>query len=232
MARTVKFVYFDLDGTLLDHKRAEQHALHDIYHHFDLFNGTDANQLVQVYQAINSEQWKLYSQHKVTRDQLQRNRFEQTLCELGLDASRYEEVGRQYMDFYQNHWQWIDGAQSAFKSIKQKFDVGILTNGFADTQKKKFEQFNLYEQASHLVISEEVGAMKPHPSVFKFATEQTGLDAGQILYIGDSYSSDVVGGTEFGWQVAWYTQNGEAEKHKKADFVFNDFEDLRKYVKV
>lgn len=232
MGQTFKFIYFDLDGTLLDHKRAERQALRDIHHHFALFNGTNPDQLVQAYQAINSEQWKLYSQHKVTRDQLQRNRFEQTLQELGLDATRHEEVGRQYMDFYQNHWKWVDGARRAFKSIRQKFDVGILTNGFADTQKKKFKQFNLYDDADHLVISEEVGAMKPHPAVFKFATEKTGYDADEILYIGDSYSSDVVGGIGFGWRVAWFTQNGETEKHEKADFVFNDFEDLRKYVKV
>lgn len=232
MGQTFKFIYFDLDGTLLDHKRAEQQALRDIHHHFDLFNGTDADELVKVYQAINSEQWKLYSQHKVSREELQRNRFEQTLLELELDATRHKEVGGKYMNFYQNHWEWIEGARQAFKLIKQKFDVGILTNGFAETQKKKFEQFDLYDKADHLVISEEVGVMKPHPSVFKFATEKTGYNAKDILYVGDSYSSDVIGGTDFGWQVAWFTHNGEAEKHKKADFVFNDFEDLRKYVKV
>lgn len=228
-----KFVYFDLDDTLLDHKEAERNALLDIYRNFDLFSNSSVDELVEVYHSVNSEQWSLYSQAKVTRKELQRNRFELTLQELGLDDSRYAEIGSQYMQFYRNHWQWIDGAQQAFQQIRDDCEVGILTNGFAETQKLKFERFDLYNQAKHLVISEQVGVMKPHPKVFEHATSLTGYQPDEILYIGDSYHSDVIGGSKFGWNVAWFTangQNGESEKHLKADFVFSDFKDLRSYI--
>ena len=227
-----KFIYFDLDDTLLDHRLAEQNALCDIHCHFDLFSSTSPQRLMEVYHSINSNQWLLYSRAEVSKEQLQRNRFELTLQELELDPNRHREVGQQYMQCYQNHWQWIDGAQDAFQSIKEKYPVGVLTNGFAETQKKKFAQFNLYDQARHLVISEDVGVMKPHPDVFEYATELTHHRAEDILYIGDSFSSDVTGGTAFGWNVAWYTQNGEAEKHKKADFVFSNFDDLKTILKI
>lgn len=232
MGQKPKFIYFDLDDTLLDHKVAERNALRDIHHHFDLFEGTAAEELIDKYQSVNSKQWGLYSQHKVTREELQRNRFEITLRELALDASQYQKVGQQYMQFYQNHWQWVEGAREAFQTIREQYEVGILTNGFAETQKKKFAQFNLYSTAKHLVISEEIGVMKPHPAVFEHATRQTGHDSGDILYIGDSYNSDVLGGKNFGWNVAWFTENGETDKHRKADFVFSDFADLKNILNV
>lgn len=232
MGSKPKFIYFDLDDTLLDHKRAERNALLDIHCHFDLFSEAEPQQLVDVYQQVNSNQWSLYSQARVTREQLQRNRFEMTLQELGLDSTSFDKVGSQYMQYYRKHWQWIGGAQEAFRKIREEYNVGILTNGFAETQKLKFERFDLYSQAEHLVISEEVGVMKPHPDVFEHATKLTGYAPDEIFYIGDSYSSDVVGGTDFGWNVAWFTPNGKPEQHAKADFVFSDFKNLVNLLKV
>ncbi|MBN2732481.1 MAG: HAD-IA family hydrolase [Balneolaceae bacterium] len=227
-----KFIYFDLDDTLLNHKQAERNALLDIHHHFDLFSNSSADRLVDIYQKVNSNQWSLYSQAKVSRKELQRNRFERTLQELGLDDSCYAEIGAQYMKFYRNHWQWIDGAEGVFQQLRDNYEVGILTNGFAETQKLKFERFDLYNQAKHLVISEEVGVMKPHPKVFEHATDITDYQPGEILYIGDSYHSDVIGGRDFGWNVAWFTANGDEDQKKKANFRFKHFDDLLKYIEV
>ncbi|MDX1586226.1 MAG: HAD family hydrolase, partial [Balneolaceae bacterium] len=140
MKLTPKFIYFDLDDTLLDHKSAESSALRDIHQHFDCFSNTSLSSLVETYKKINSRQWKLYGEGAVSRQELQRNRFEMTLEELGLDGSRYAEIGTAYMKCYRNHWKWIEGAEAAFLSIRDHFEIGILTNGFSETQKAKFEQ--------------------------------------------------------------------------------------------
>lgn len=225
-----KFIYFDLDDTLLDHQSAEKNALADIHEHFDCFRQTTHKDLVDTYHRVNSRQWKLYGEGEITREQLQRNRFEQTLEELGLDGSQFSEIGTRYMNYYRNHWTWIHGAEAVFDSVRRQFETGILTNGFSETQKAKFEQFDLYSKASRLVISEDVGHLKPDPKIFEHATELTGYTAEDILYIGDSYNSDVVGGTSFGWKVAWFTSNGDAGQHGKADFVFDNFKQLQRYL--
>lgn len=227
-----KFIYFDLDDTLLDHQQAEHHALRDTRRQFNFFSDISEEQLRQTYHTINSRQWRLYSQQKIGREELQRNRFEQTLEALGLDGSVHQKVGSYYINAYANHWQWVDGARLAFDAIRQKFDVGILTNGFSETQQKKFTQFNLYESARELVISEEVGHLKPHPKVFDHATRLVGHEPEQILYIGDSYASDVVGGTEYGWQVGWFKSNGQTGDRDRPQFVFEHFKELRNYLNV
>lgn len=227
-----QFIYFDLDDTLLDHKSAEQQALKDVHAHFEIFQDIEPENLIDVYHRVNSRQWKLYSRNKLTREQLQRNRFEETLQELNLDSSRYDEIGSYYMQQYREHWQWMDGARNAFEHIRRRHDVGILTNGFAETQHKKFEKFGFYESAKHLVVSEEIGYLKPDPRVFEHATELAGFEPEEILYVGDSYSSDIVGGSNFGWNTAWFTTNGNTKQQNKADFVFKDFSDLNKRLDV
>ncbi|HLR24673.1 MAG TPA: YjjG family noncanonical pyrimidine nucleotidase [Fodinibius sp.] len=227
-----KFIYFDLDDTLLDHRAAERAGLADVYARFPFFDAVEPEALFDTYREVNSVQWSRYSQKQITRPQLQRNRFEQTLQQLELDSSRYEELGRYYMGCYRNHWQWMEGAKEVFDRIRGQYPVGILTNGFTETQQKKFEAFNLYQTADHTVISEEVGVLKPDPGVFEYATQKSGVAPAEILYVGDSFSSDIEGGANYGWNTAWFTQNGEAAKHRKADFVFNDFNDLADMLKV
>jgi putative hydrolase of the HAD superfamily len=225
-----KFIYFDLDDTLLNHRAAEKSGLQEVHQQFSIFKNVDPQTLNGVYHQVNTKQWGLYSQGKVSREELQRNRFEQTLEQLGLDGSFYERVGNYYMQCYRNHWQWIQGAQEAYQRVIKQYPVGILTNGFAETQRKKFEEFDFYDSADHVVISEDVGVLKPDPKVFEYATDLANEDPSDILYIGDSFTSDIKGGSSFGWNTAWYTRNGDSKKHEKADFVFNDFSALTEFL--
>ncbi|WP_265764658.1 YjjG family noncanonical pyrimidine nucleotidase [Fodinibius salsisoli] len=227
-----KFIYFDLDDTLLDHRSAERAALLDVHAHFSLFKETNTEALIDIYHQVNSMQWAQYSGGEISRQELQRNRFEQTLEKLNLDSSDYARIGQYYIACYRNHWQWIEGAEALYQRVVQKYPVGILTNGFAETQRKKLDDFGLYRSAEHVVISEDVGALKPDPKVFEYATRQTGLDKNDILYVGDSYRSDIEGATNFGWDTAWFTQNGDSAKQKKAQFVFSDFNDLSNYIRI
>jgi ASC-1-like (ASCH) protein len=54
------------------------------------------------------------------------------------------------------------------------------------------------------------GCNKPHPAIFHQALEQMGLDAGRVLYIGDSYRHDVVGARNAGIEPVLVDRGGEA----------------------
>ena len=232
MTLNPKFIYFDLDDTLLDHKSAERAALKDAFEHYSFFNGMALDQLRKTYELINAKLWDQYNHGKIDRDELQRNRFKYTLEQLDLDGDKYEEVGSYYMDCYANHWQWMDGASKAYDRIRSHFQVGVITNGFSETQKKKFNRFDLHKTANHLIISEDVGVMKPQPGIFKYATELADCDPDDILYVGDSYNSDIQGGSSYGWNTAWYKSDPDPEISKEADFIFAEFEDLCELLEV
>ena len=226
-----KFIYFDLDDTLLDHKKAEQNGLKDIHSHFEEFNDISLDELISTYHKINKGLWEEYGRGEIDRHILHRRRFEETFNELGINSSLYQEAGKVYMNYYRNHWEWIVGAKEAFDKIRSKYDVGLITNGFAETQWKKIKQFEFEEMVSQIVISEEVGVMKPHPKIFDHSTDLVEFERSDILYIGDSLTSDVQGGKAAGWKVAWYTSNPTKEGEKIADLVFDDFDTLIDWVK-
>ncbi len=224
-----KFIYFDLDDTLLDHKKAEKAGLADVHQHFShVFNGTSLDRLVEIYHEINKGLWDEYGRGEIDRHILHRRRFEETFAELEIDTDLWREAGTIYMSYYRNHWEWVEGAKKVFNQIAGKYQVGLITNGFAETQWMKIEQFGFKDVMDKIIISEEVGVMKPHPEIFDYATRLASVDRLDILYVGDSFNSDIKGGKNAGWQLAWFTSNPTKEGEELADLVFDDFEVLLK----
>lgn len=227
--KAYKFVYFDLDDTLLNHRKAEKLALGEIWNEFSLNKLVTLEQLQETYHQINVVLWEKYGREEIDRDELQRTRFEHTLFRIN-STEDWKTVGDRYMEHYQEHWTWVHGAKNAFNRIKEKFPVGILTNGFAETQHIKLEKFDLKKSDIITLISEEVGVMKPQPGIFEAATKEAGCLPEEILYVGDSFSSDVFGGSSFGWDVAWFTTETDQEKRKLATLCFDSFDELLAYL--
>ena len=229
----LKYIYFDLDNTLLDHSKAESKSHEAIYNDFEVLRAVSLNSWLTSYKSVNHKLWVQYQDGDIGRDQLQYSRFFNTMTELGLESDESEEIGSAYMHKYRDYWEWIDQAEETLKVISQNFDVGIITNGFKETQQMKFEKLALDAYTRQLIISEDLGVLKPHPKIFDYATELAGVSREEILYVGDSYSSDVIGGVNAGWKTAWYTGFAtDAKAEIQPDFMFDDFSDLQRFLKL
>lgn len=226
----IRFVYFDLDDTLLDHEEAERKALADVRDRYSALFGTlSVDELQEIYHSINAPLWRRYADGEIDKETVQHQRFDNLLSAVDAPHADSTLVGRFYVQRYGEHWTFISGARDAFTSIAQKVPVGVLTNGFAEVQSKKLDQFPvLREQSDAVVICEEIGVLKPDPQVFHYATEQAGVAADEVLYVGDSYRSDVQGAKPFGWNVAWYAPGGtDGRSLDEGGFAFSEWKELR-----
>jgi len=200
------FVYFDLDDTLLDHRKAERLGLSDLFGAYrNLFDSQTLDRVLDTYHTVNTDVWHRYGDGVITKDRAKLERFELLLHHLKIDESvSVSELSDYYLSRYSNYWSYLPGAQEAFLSIAERYEVGILTNGFQRVQNAKLDQFpDLRQHSASIVISEEVGYMKPDVRIFEYATIQAGCRPEEILYVGDSFRSDVEGGQGAGWHVAW-----------------------------
>jgi HAD superfamily hydrolase (TIGR01549 family) len=57
-----------------------------------------------------------------------------------------------------------------------------------------------------VVISGEVGYVKPHPRPFVVCLEQLSLAPSEAVYVGDNWLADVQGAMQLGMQVVWIRQ--------------------------
>lgn len=222
---TFRFVYFDIDDTLLNHRHAERAALQDVRNLMPVLQRVPVEDLWATYGTINRGLWEQYGKGDITRQELQHLRFALTMGELGIPDSFQDAISTLYMKQYRKSWSWMPGAKDALKKVHAQTPVGFLTNGFAEVQLAKQKAFDLGSFSDIYVISEDVGCMKPSACIFDHATKRTGLEPGDILYVGDSHSSDIQGAKRFGWQTAWLTDQ-ESDPTGMADVIVNSMSEL------
>ncbi len=222
----IRYIYFDLDDTLLNHKKAEQNGLRDIYDKIPALQVVSVDQLLRVYAQINKGLWIEYAQGSIDRSTLHRRRFQESFEALGINGELYEYAGTIYMEYYRKHWEWMKGAKQAFLTLQDYYEMGVITNGFAETQWMKIRQFGFDSVCTSIIISEEFGLMKPDPAIFNEAIQQAGYAPEQILYVGDSLTSDVDGALNAGWNMAWYNPKNLPVEGREPHLNFQDFQEL------
>ena len=223
---TFMFVYFDLDDTLLDHQHAERKALADVRaRYLEVFGTLSVDELQAEYHAINAPLWRRYADGEIDKATLTDQRFARLLEAVGAPQADPALVRRYYMQRYGHHWRFVPGAKAAYEAVAEHVPVGVMTNGFAEVQAEKLKEFpTLKERAEAVVVCEETGALKPDPAVFEHATEQAGVAPEDVLYVGDSYRSDVEGAQRAGWRVAWFAPGGtNGRSPDERGFVFEDW---------
>ena len=224
MIEDVRFVYFDLDDTLLDHRRAERDALADVAKTIWQSQTDGYTARVQdAYAEHNRELWHAYADGEITRDQLRELRFTHLIDRFSISGMSWRDLDVLYMKRYAQHWREVSGARAAFELLASQMPVGVITNGFADVQHAKLSRFPfIRDLSSAIVISEEVGFMKPDRRLFARAEAMAGVPGDQILYVGDSYRSDVLGAVQAGWTAAWYSDAPEVDLPERA-FAFEEW---------
>jgi FMN phosphatase YigB (HAD superfamily) len=60
-----------------------------------------------------------------------------------------------------------------------------------------------------LIVSEQVGIAKPEPAIFKAALDAVNCGPGDVVMVGDSWQSDVLGATRLGIRSVWFNRFGD-----------------------
>ena len=93
------------------------------------------------------------------------------------------------------------------------FVLGILSNWpLALTIDRFAEAHGWIQWLRAIVVSQRVGTIKPHPSIFRAAQAALGLEeqaGAQILHVGDDWAADVVGAANAGWRTAYLRNRQE-----------------------
>ena len=201
-----KWLLFDADGTLFDYDRAEAVQLRNTFEELGLeFEAPYAG----VYRKINGEIWLDFEAGRITQERLRTRRFELLFDATRLDCDP-DEFSRRYLANLALGTDLIEGAEVVVKSLHGRVGLAIITNGLADVQRPRFARSTVGRYFSDVVISEEVGAAKPDPVIFDVAFARMGFPRKKdVLIVGDSLSSDIKGGVNYGIDTCWFNPEGK-----------------------
>lgn len=208
MKKHYPWLFFDADGTLFDYNRAEATAFRKA---FELLQIQFEDGYLDVYQKINSQLWKALERDEITPAVLRVRRFEQLLEVLKLTASA-DDLNLAYVEQLGLCTDLIDGAYEVLRTVSKRSRIAIVTNGLEAVQRSRLKHSTIHPFITELIISEEVGAAKPHPAFFDAAFARTGNPPkSDVLIIGDSFTSDMHGGVDYGIDTCWYNPEGETK---------------------
>ncbi len=192
---------FDLDDTLLDFDAAEKSALRQLCASYSL---SLTPEMEKRYQTINKSLWEAYEEGKIDRDEVLNTRFSRFFAEYGETVDGIE-LEKRFRRFLQEGHELIDDAFDIISSLKNDYQLFIVTNGVADTQAKRLNDSGLRPFFDDVFVSDEIGYQKPKKEFFQYVFEkipQVHLDA--TLIIGDSLTSDIKGGHLVGIDSCWF----------------------------
>jgi len=201
------WLILDADGTLLDFQRAEAVAL----------GKTPIQMGVQVsgdfcdtYHAVNDSLWQEFEAGILCAHEVRTERFMRVFERLGMagDSNAFSEA---FLKNVIRESTFIDGAKLLLDRLENRIGLVLLTNGFADVQRSRIARLGLVDTFDHVIISEEVGVAKPDRAIFEIAFERMGQpDKSSVLIMGDSLSSDIQGGLNYGIDTCWFNPDQRA----------------------
>ncbi len=194
---------FDADNTLLDFFAAEARAIEITCNHFSIPFSLEVG---KIYSQINDSFWKKFEKGEIKREEISIGRFAKFVETMNSDADPLA-LSEFYIEELSNGNMIIEGADKLCETLSKKYDMYIVTNGHASVQKRRFGTSPLPKYFKKSFISEEIGFKKPQKEYFDIVfKELPEKDKSKICIIGDSMSSDILGGINAGIDTCFYNR--------------------------
>lgn len=178
-------IFFDLDGTLMDHAGAEAAALARFA--ADLSMTADPDFAAR-WAAASERYMRRYLDGELSFAQQRRARVAAALGEELPDAQA-DALFDRYLGAYERNWRLFADVRPALDALVA-YKLGVITNGASAQQRQKIETLGLSAYFSCVVISEQAGVAKPQPEIFWFACRTAGVAPSRACYVGDRLEDD------------------------------------------
>ena len=212
----IEFLFLDLDDTILDFHKAERLANSKTFRSFGL---EPTDQVLQRYHEINIRHWQMLERGELTREEVLVNRFGALFQEKGIDVDP-ELCARTYEHNLGIGHYFLPGAEETVKSLHRKYRLFLASNGTASVQHSRMTSAGLYPYFEQVFISQKIGYNKPSREYFDACYDMIpGFDPEKALMVGDSLSSDILGGINGGMKTCWVNP-----RHEKAEKIVPDYE--------
>ena len=196
----IDILFLDLDDTILDFHKAERLAVSKTFRAFGL-EPTEA--VLGRYHLINRQHWEKLERGEITRDQVLIGRFQVLFQEMGIPADPRAAARSYEHNLGIGHY-FLPGAKEALDALRGRYRLFLASNGTASVQHSRLTSAGLYPYFEQVFVSQELGANKPAKAFFDAcAARIPGYDARKALMVGDSLSSDILGGIRAGMRTCW-----------------------------
>ncbi|MBP3950137.1 HAD family hydrolase [Bacillus suaedae] len=212
MLKDIKLVLFDLDNTLFDFETYWTIATKEYFYLSDITRNLPFEEFFSRFSYYDHYFWERHLLGEQSLDEVRQQRLMHTLIHFNIVINA-EEADAYFKGFFNLLLSLIkrdEKVHSFLKDLKQSFKVGIVTNGKVDEQRAKLSRLGLFElfTEDEIFISEDMDVEKPHEDAFFSPLLKFNVSPTEVIYVGDSWSSDIVGAINAGIDAVWLNPKG------------------------
>lgn len=212
--KQTKWIWFDLDDTLIDFTSNASAALRRLYADYDLGRWfTTAGRWVEIYERHNVALWEAYARGAISQPKLRLDRFLLPFREAGADEATAMDFARRfdtlYLDYLAEETRLVEGCREVVGALRNAgYRIGILSNGFTEVQHRKIANCGLTALIDLVVLSDDIGVNKPDRRLYEYASAKAGaVKPEENLMVGDNRSTDIAGAVGAGWNAIWFDRH-------------------------
>ncbi len=223
----IKYILFDVDDTLLDFHASEAVCLPRA---LEAVGVKVTPALTKRYKEINRSLWDMFERREIVKEDILPLRFNMLFKELGIEAN-----GERAQEIYEKELGgsciYIDGCIDLLESLYGKYKLYLVTNGTNAVQEPRLKKSGINKYFDGIFVSELFGCEKPSKEFFDKVFENIGkIDKKETIIVGDSLSSDILGGVNYGLLTCHFNPKNISGSIK-ADYEIKHLSELPELLK-
>lgn len=206
----ISTIFFDLDGTLIDQKTAQNEACKTLYETYGFNSVVSESEFIQKWDKLTELYYDMYLKRECSYSEQREHRIADLFATYNIDmrGKSLLEIYDEYLYYFEKNWRTYPEIKSCLDSLKD-FRLGVLTNGDSSQQKQKIEQTGLAPYFNHIICAGDYAYAKPDPRIFGEICKATGVPIAECLYVGDSFKSDIAPCLSIGMKCVFVNRNNK-----------------------
>jgi len=205
-------IFFDVDGTLIDHMGAARAAALEFLDHFSGVLPFEREAFVALWNTLAGRHYARYLAGQVDFQGQRRNRVKEVfaLAHQPITDETADQHVAVYLASYEAHWQLFPDVLPALDALRGR-RLSVITNNHSSQQKVKLARAGILERFELALSADMAGAAKPHPAIFLEACRRAQVRPDESVYVGDELETDAVASCAAGLRGVWINRGASAD---------------------
>ena len=132
-----------------------------------------------------------------------------------------------YIDFMWKHSVLKPEALDVLTRLKNEgYKVALLSNGGSKSQHDKINAVDLPRHFDEVIVTGDYDCSKPDPRIYEIMADKLGVKCEECIYIGDTFSTDILGAIRANMVPVWILQISERPAHYYHGYRIEKLEQL------
>lgn len=218
---SLKMIFFDIDGTLLDHKGAEKEGINKFYFANRFNEICDFDKFKEVWVKYSDKNFEKFLNKEYSFEQQRAMRIIDVYNEFNKQIAYDEALTKfkDYLDAYESSWKAYEDVIPCLNMLSG-YKLGVISNGDYKQQMEKLRKMNIVEYFSDIVAAGDVGYAKPDSKIFEIACQRNNVNMENAIYVGDNIKTDIIPAKEIGMKGILIERDRERNVEESINRIF------------